>query len=213
MMDKAWCIHGQGKSMHQLIEEMLDAVRGLGWKAEMAEKPWPLPAAITKRHPNLPPLAVEFFTHVRSCVDPDERRWFLAAEDFACKGGSRWDEYERMILEDADQEEAGEVRGFWDCYLPIYYLPEDDFQYLALGTDRSSKHFGKVVWAAEATYQDKPLVISDSYDEFLVQVRDVARQRTPDAGSTIAQLIRTDFERAAPETLWTRIRRWFRQAQ
>jgi hypothetical protein len=196
--------------MHKLIEEVLDALRGLGWNAEIAEEPSPLPAGVTKRHPDLPPLAIEFFTHVRCCVDPDERGWFLAAEDFASRDGLRWDQYERMLLENADAEQADEVRAFWDRYLPIYYLPEDDYQYFALGTDRSSKHFGKVVWAAEAIHDEEPLVVSDSYEEFLVQLRDVARHPTPDADATIARLIRPDFEGAAPETVWTRIKRWFR---
>lgn len=196
--------------MDRFIEEVLDALRSLGWKADTAEKPWPLPSGIAKRHPDLPPLAVEFFTHVRCCVDPDERGWFLAAEDFACRGGSRWDQYECMLLEDADEEQAKKIRAFWGRYLPIYYLPEDDFQYLALGTDRSSKHFGKVVWAGEAIYEDEPLVISDSYDDLLVQVRDVARHRTAGADATIARLIRPDFKDFAPETPWSRMKRWFR---
>lgn len=196
--------------MHPLIEEVLDALRGLGWSVEVAAKPRPLPAGVAKRHPELPPLAVEFFTHVRRCVDPDERGWFLAAEDFASRGGSSWDQYERMLLEDVDDEEADDVRAFWRRYLPIYYLPEDDYQYLALGTDRSSEHFGKVVWAAEAMHDEEPLAVSDSYEDLLVQLRDVARHPTSDADATIARLIRPDFESPAPETLWTRIKRWFR---
>jgi hypothetical protein len=201
--------------MNPLITETLEALRGVGWKVKLADRPEPLPASVAERHPNLPPLAVEFFTHVHSCADAEERAWFLAAEDFARTEDGGWDEYERMVLKDTGEEQAQEVRAFWNAYLPIFYLPEDDFQYLALGTDPSSRHFGKVVWHAEAIYDEVPGVITDTYEDFLVRLRDVARRdpnRTSNVDATVARLILPDFESVAPESRWTRIKRWFQEA-
>jgi hypothetical protein len=196
--------------MNPLTEEVVEALRGAGWTVKTGE-PQPLPASVTSRHPRLPPLAIEFFTNVQSCVEPQEGAWFLAAEDFARTDGFLWDEYERMFLKDADEDQAREVRGFWDRYLPIFQLVEGDYEYLALGTDPSSSHFGKVVWDAEAAYDGQPLVIADSYADFLVQLRDVARHdptRTSSSDITIARLIHADFEGMAPDGWWERARRW-----
>src|SRR5688572_7727537 len=87
--------------MNLLVEEVVEALRGAGWTVKLTGQPRPLPVAVTNRHSTLPPLAVEFFTNVQRCVEPEECSWFLAAEDFARTDGFRWDEYERMFIEDA----------------------------------------------------------------------------------------------------------------
>lgn len=197
--------------MNPLIVEAVEALRSAGWTVKVNGKPQPLPASVVSRHSRLPGLAVEFFTNIQSCVEPKEGAWFLASEDFARTDGFHWDEYERMVLEDADEDQAQEVRAFWDGYLPIFQLVEGDYEYLALGTDASSKHFGKVVWNAEAAYEN-PLVIADSYEDFLVRLRDVAR-RDPRRGSrsdmTIARLIHEDFEDVVQQSWWTHLKEWF----
>jgi hypothetical protein len=198
--------------MNPLIEEALTALEDVGWKVKRAATPKPLPASVTKRHPELPPLAVEFFTHVESCVAPEEGAWLLAAEDFARRDDWRWDEYERMTIDDEDEKQAARVRAFWDRYLPIYYLVEGDYEYLAIGAERSSDHFGKVVWNAEAAYDEEPLVITVSYEDFLVRLHDVARRdpaRASEADRTIARLILNDP--SYPEGWWDRLKRWFRR--
>ena len=197
--------------MNPLIEEVIDALRSAGWTVTLNAKSQPLPASVLRRHPRLPPLAVEFFTNIQSCVEPKEGAWFLAAKDFARTDGFRWDEYERMVLEDGDEDQAQEVRSFWDRYLPIFQLVEGDYEYLALGTDPSSKDFGKVVWNAEAGYET-PVVITESYEDFLVRLRDVARRdprRTSSSDTTIARLIHDDFEDVVPQSRWTRLKSWF----
>jgi hypothetical protein len=201
--------------MKPLVEEVVEALRDAGWTVKLTGKPRPLPRPVANRHPGLPPLAVEFFTNVQSCVKPGEGAWFLAAEDFARTDGFRWDEYERMFLEDADEEQAQEVRAFWDGYLPIYQLVEGDYEYLALGTDPSSKHFGKVVWNAEAAYEE-PLVITENYEDFLVRLRDVAHRdpsRTARPDITIARLIHANFAGVVRQSWWTRLKRWLRDGR
>jgi hypothetical protein len=145
--------------MNPLIEEALTALEDVGWKVKRAATPKPQPASVTKRHPELPPLAVEFFTHVESCVAPEEGAWLLAAEDFARRDDWRWDEYERMTIDD-----------------------------------------------------EEPLVITASYEDFLVRLHDVARRdpaRTSEADRTIARLILNDP--SYPEGWWDRLKRWFRR--
>jgi hypothetical protein len=192
------------------VRDALGALESSGWSVEYAAKPRPLPLSGSSRHPQLPPLASVFFTNVASCVDPDDGSWFLAADDFAATESFRWDEFERMVAENEPAQER-EARTFWDGYLPIYQIVSEDYQYLALGTDPSSEQFGKVVWGDVADY-DNPLVIADSYEEFLDRLRDIARRdRRPmtDSDRTIARLIHTDLDWLR-ESWGSRLKRWLR---
>jgi hypothetical protein len=194
--------------MNPLIGEVVEALRGAGWTVKLTGKPRPLPVSVVNRHPGLPALALEFFAHIESCVEPTEGAWFLAAEDFVRTDGFRWDEYERMFLEDADEDQALAVRTFWDGYLPIFQLVEGDYEYLALGTNPASRHFGNVVWSAEAAYEE-PLVITNSYEDFLIRLRDVARRdprRTSEPDLTIARLIHANLV-DVPQNWWSRLRK------
>ena len=195
--------------MEPLVTDALEALEGAGWSVEYTAKPRALPPSVSSRHPQLPPLAIDFFTNVASCVDPDDGSWFLAADDFARTEPFRWDEFERMVAEnDSGHEE--EARTFWDGYLPIFQIVSEDYQYLALGTDPASSHFGKVLWGDVVDY-DNPLVIAGSYEDFLGRVRDIAR-RDPramtDSDQTIARLIHTDLDWLR-ESWGSRLKRWF----
>ena len=196
--------------MEPLVMDALEALESAGWSVEYAAKPRALPNSVSSRHPQLPPLAIDFFTNVASCVDPDEGSWFLAADDFAETEPFRWDEFERMEAGNGPAQER-EARAFWDGYLPIYQIVSEDYQYLALGTDPSSRHFGKVLWGDVVDYEN-PSVISDSYEEFLGRLRDVAR-RDPrpmtENDQTIARLVHTDLDWLR-ESWGSRLMRWLR---
>lgn len=199
--------------MNPLVEEVLQALQGAGWTVKLASNPRPLPFEVAGRHPNLPPLAVEFFTHVDHCVSENEGRWLLAAEDFAAASGEgfRWDEFERMTLEGAERKDAREARAFWDGYLPVLLVVDGDYEFLALGTDRGSKHFGKVVWSDLVDFES-PLVEAKSYEDFLIQLRDVARSG-PASTANLARFVHTEFITDDAErfgSLWRRMKRWFR---
>jgi len=63
--------------VEEVVEEVVEALRGAGWTVKLTGKPRPLPTRVVNRHPGLPPLAVEFFTKVQSCVEPEEGAWWL----------------------------------------------------------------------------------------------------------------------------------------
>ena len=197
--------------MNPLIEEVLRALQRAGWTVKLASSPRPLPPEIAARHPNPAPLAVEFFTHVDHCVSDNEGRWLLAAEDFAGTAGKgfRWDEFEQMTLDGAEGKLASATHAFWDGHLPVLLVVDADYEFLALGTDRGSKHFGKVVWAELVDFEF-PLVEAESYEDLLIELRDIARAG-PASTAGLARFVHTAFigdEVAKPGSLWRRLRRW-----
>ncbi|HEY5711644.1 MAG TPA: hypothetical protein VIT38_07095 [Allosphingosinicella sp.] len=206
--------------MDPLIEEVVEALRGIGWQVEPAATARALPAAVAARHPNLPPLALAFFTGIESCVSDDEGRWLLAAADYGTPAGSdgfAWDEFERMFADDPeDEREKVRIHAFWDKYLPIFQLVSGDYEYLAIGTDPGSDQFGKIVWGDVIDY-DQPTVVASSYESFLEQVRDVASRvptRSAVYDNDLTRLIHTDIieDGVAPpwEGWWARLRRRLR---
>ena len=206
--------------MDPLIEEVVEALRGIGWQVELAATARALPAAVAARHPDLPPLALAFFTEIERCVSDDEGRWLLAAADYGTPAGSdgfAWDEFERMLTDDPkDKEDKVRIHAFWDKYLPIFQLVSGDYEYLAIGTDPGSEQFGKIVWGDVVDF-DQSLVVASSYENFLKQVRDVAgREPTRSAvyDNDLTRLIHTGIieDGVAPprEDWWARLRRWLR---
>ena len=156
------------------------ALEGAGWRVERATRPPPLPDGIRQRHPELPPLALEFFSEIHACVRSDEACWLLAAADYAgpvAEEAFRWDELERIFTEDPTGGElAAKVRAYWDRYLPILLRVDGDYEFLAIGTDAGSDDFGKVVHGFAIEF-DESSVIAESYADFLAQFADIARRQ------------------------------------
>lgn len=197
--------------MNPLIDEVLTALGEVGWHVKLRDRPAPLPADFAARYPQLPPLAVEFLTHVASCVDPDEGAWLLAHEDLVRTDGWRWDEYERIVAEEWDPPYAERARTYWNSHLPLYLLVDGDYEFLALVADPASKHSGKVVWGELAGFDEGDVVESSSYEEFLAQLRDAARR--PPTQSNAQRYGLTRFvhrEIVADATAWGRFTSWLR---
>ena len=202
--------------MTPLIEDVVAALRAAGWTVELAAEPRTLPAAIAERHRRLPPLALEFMGAVDRCMRGDEGCWLLTARDYGATdppGAFGWDAFEQMMLE--DDIEAGERRAivaFWNRRLPILCCVAGDYQYVALCTDRAGPDAGKVVHGEVVDF-DSPLVIADSYEDFLVQLRDVARApatRSTVQANDLALLIHPEITEDMPARpgLLVRIRGW-----
>ena len=99
----------------------------------------------------------------------DETCWFLGAADYAGTAKDNvhsWDEYERMALEDADEEYAEATRAFWNGHLPILISVESEYQFMAIDVGKDSKTFGALV-EAEALAFDDASVWAASYEKFL----------------------------------------------
>jgi hypothetical protein len=138
---------------------------------ELATGTRSLPAEITKRYPSIPPLAVAFIEQIERCERGDETCWFLTAADFSGTADTAyaWNEWERMGLEDADEDYAKEVRAFWDGHLPILSSVQGDYLFLAIDVDRASKTFGAVVEAEALGFEDAS-VRAASFEQFLKDI-------------------------------------------
>jgi hypothetical protein len=159
--------------MNPLVAETVEALRGAGWTVELASPPLPLPAHIVERYPEVPPLAVEFFTGLLRCEAPGGGWWLLTAADFAAPAdpdGHAWDSFEEISHADTDPD----ARAWWDRHLILLQLVNGDFQFLALCLDRDSPNFGKVVGGDLLDF-DAAEPLADSYEEFLCKLRDIAR--------------------------------------
>ena len=160
--------------MTPLIAEVVEALRGAGWRIETASPPLPLPPHIAELYPDVPPLAVEFFTSLAECVAPSGGWWLLTAADYAAApdpDGYDWDSFAKIV--NSDTEEA--ARAWWDRHLILFQLVSGDFEFLALCLDRDSPDFGKVVGTDLLDF-DSAGPLASSYEDFLVQLRDVARR-------------------------------------
>ena len=208
--------------MDRRIVATIEALRGAGWTVETADAPIPLPAAIAQRYPDLPPLAREWATRVKSCASADEGCWVPGAEDY---GGDpdddqsfRWDEFERMMTEPdgADYGDAAAVTAFWDRHFPILLYVAGDYEYVALDMDPASPDFGRAMHGYLVDY-DAPFAIAEDFAGFLDKLRDAAA--SPATGSAaehnyLVLLVHPEIEedRPQPEGFWDRLRaRLFRR--
>ncbi|HWT13226.1 MAG TPA: hypothetical protein VN231_10775 [Allosphingosinicella sp.] len=160
--------------MNPLVAETVEALRGAGWRIETASPPLPMPPHIAERFPDVPPLAVDFFTSLRKCVAPSEGWWLLTAADYSAPpdpDGYAWDSFAEIVNSDTDAA----ARAWWDRHLILFQLVNGDFEFLALCLDRDSPDFGKVVGTDLLDF-DSAAPLASSYEDFLVQLRDVARR-------------------------------------
>lgn len=93
-----------------------------------------------------------FLSQFHSLSSEDESRWFLSLEDFAGVSDSAfaWNEFERISVDAAiDEQEAEEIRAFWQEYLPIAMSVAGDYQFIAL-----SRRSGAVVHGVEPEFEN-----------------------------------------------------------
>ncbi|HEY0116121.1 MAG TPA: hypothetical protein VGB54_10400, partial [Allosphingosinicella sp.] len=117
-------------------------------------------------------------------------------------------------LSNADTD--ADARAFWDRHLILFQLVDGDFEFLALCLDRASPNCGKVVGADLLQY-DEADPVAQSYEDFLVQLRDVARRpptRSAVYDNDLTQLVFEEIveDGAVPPRergLRGRLRRWF----
>lgn len=202
--------------MDPLIVETMEALRGAGWQVETADPPRPLPEAITRRYPDLPALAVEWATHVESCVSSYEGCWVPGAEDYGADPDDdrqfRWDEFERMMTEPdgADFAGAEAAVAFWDRHFPVLLYVAGDYEYVALCTDPQSPDRGKAMHGYVVDY-DSPRVLADSFAGFLGMLRDAAAGPATGSaadGNYLVLLVHQPIaeDRAAPAGFWDRLK-------
>jgi hypothetical protein len=202
--------------MEPLVRAAAEGLLRAGWHVDVISEGRNLPWHIRRRYLGLPSLAEDFICHLGDCVRGDEQVWFLTATDYARKGGEgfAWDEFEKMLLEDADEEQASEVRSFWDKHLPILMDVGGDYRFLAVCMDVHSDRLGKIVTGDLIDY-DAPVVVADSYAEMLDMIRKGTTRdpRTDEFYDTrLNEFLHADLgdqRKREKEGLLARLRGWF----
>ena len=158
----------------QLGADLLEALRGKSWHIEPgASADSLLPADLQRRYPRVPAEVIAFLESFEACVNEDETVWFLCREDYRRVDGEsfRWNEFEIMTLEEADEESARRIRAFWDVHFPIMLAVHSDYDYLAVSLD--VRAYGQIVHGSGPEFEAASLV-APTFAEFLVLLREEA---------------------------------------
>jgi hypothetical protein len=163
------------------MHPLLSALSQRGWTVHESTATQPLlPASVAQRYPILPAEVVTFLSSLEVCCNQLENAWFLTAEDLAREEdvGFRWNEYERMALEDLDDPvERSAITTFWDSHFPFMMAVHSDYDYLAIRLTADS--FGNVVHGYAPEWEE-PSTIAESFAEFLEALTSAAA--APQAG-------------------------------
>lgn len=154
--------------------ELLQALQARGWMIAHSDSAEPLlPPDLQQRYPRLPAELTAFLETIDSCANAEETVWFLCREDYRLRDAERfrWNEFELMILEDADADAQERVRRFWDRHFPFLLCVHSDYDYLALSLDEKS--FGAIVHGCGPVFEETTQVAS-SFTEFLTLFRKYA---------------------------------------
>ena len=160
--------------MAMLSENAQTAIEALGrlqWTARATDVARPLPPAIDKRYPAIPPTLRSFLEHVENCVRGDEKVWFLTSADYAGESDTSfaWDECEKLESEEADADMLADIKTFWNAHIPILLSVAGDYTYLAACVDRASANYGAVVQGYSPDFREAS-TLAPSFDDLLEQI-------------------------------------------
>ena len=156
----------------QLEAQFLEALEARGWKVQRSTSREPLlPPEVSRRYPRVPAELVAFLESLDSGVNADETVWFLCREDFRRTDDQafRWNEFERMVLEDASPEDQQRTRQFWDRHFPFMLCVHSDYDYLAV--DLGARSYGAIVHGCGPSFEETSL-IAPSFEQFLKIFKD-----------------------------------------
>ena len=164
----------------QLGADLLRALQARGWRTQYITSREPLLAPdVQQRYPRVPVELTGFLQTLESCTNAEENVWFLCRED--CRRSDaqsfRWNEFELMCLEAADNSERERVRGFCDRHFPFMLCVHSDYDYLAVSRDEQS--YGEIVHGFGPAFEETTSV-ARSFTEFLTMLRVTAEGRRDD---------------------------------
>lgn len=151
----------------QLGANLLESLEGRGWKIQRStSREQLLPPEVSRRYPRVPAELIAFLESLDSGVNADETVWFLCREDFRRTDDQafRWNEFERMVSEDAAPEARQRTRQFWDHHFPFMLCVHSDYDYLAVDLDARS--YGKIVHGCGPAFEETS-VVAPSFAQFL----------------------------------------------
>jgi hypothetical protein len=159
--------------MMEMKTAMAQTLQDAGWQLKTEERTFELPTSLQERYPHLPESLVAFLSGLRQCHNADDTAWFLCQADYEGASGLpfRWNEFELMELESAEQDgdtdwQAG-VKAFWDKHFPFLLSVKTGYSYFAVSVEQSN--FGAVIHGFEPEFLESSEV-APSFDEFLVSL-------------------------------------------
>lgn len=123
--------------MRKMVNTFIKHMREAGWDIALnEERGSDIPKVLKGRYTNIPKEWQEFAGNIRHMVSPDEKTWFLGAEDFEVQGDKAflWNEWELMSLDAAgdDAEWKDGIAQFWSQHLPIVMSVNGGYTYYAI---------------------------------------------------------------------------------
>lgn len=160
---------------------LFSELRERGWVIRESETLNSLPENVRARYPAILPEVENFLGRLELCHNREENAWFLTPADFQKTdddGGFRWNEYELMGLEGAENnpELQAQVRSFWNQHLPIMMAVHSDYDYLAVRL--AEPNFGSIVHGAALEWEN-PSTVAGSFQEFMVRFAEEAVSSEP----------------------------------
>ena len=169
------------------LDAFLELLRAKSWSIELTGNGGGnLNESFTRRYPRIPEDYAKFLRRVASCANADDTVWFLCADHYNGTSGLAfdWNEFETMDLESAEGDDLalGEIREFWDHYLPFIMSVSGDYAYLALCV--SGDDYGSVVDGYASDFEGVTKVAA-SFDEFLGLYGATLKGNNPDLNSFV----------------------------
>ena len=151
-----------------MLEQFIAWAREHGWQVETAQKStYTLPEEVIGRY-SVPEEYRRFLSYVKTCVSPEDTKWFLCSDDYAPQPEDtfRWNEFEIISLGAAggDTKWAATIKDFWDSHFPFFMSVDGDYEYCAFDLADSS-----IVKGYEPEFEETSTV-ARSFDEFLAKV-------------------------------------------
>jgi hypothetical protein len=173
----------------QQVRRFLEALTKAAWRVEIKDAPkLRLTDSFSSRYPSIPSDLRSFLSEVAMCANSADTAWFLCEADYnqASDSAFRWDEFERMSLEAAgdDQNLASRIALFWRSHIPFLMSVKNGYAFLALSLADPNR--GAVVAGREPEFENVGKICG-SFEEFMLMFN-----AHLDGRSRVAQL--ADFE-------------------
>jgi hypothetical protein len=141
------------------------------------------PPVITARYADIPRDFRLFLGMCGSCANPKNNAWLFTN---AIYYGNESFEYEWDVCEKTSLASLGEnesdaaVRDFWNRHLPIGLAVHSDYAFLAIVI--KGEHAGSVVYGSGPNFEATPLVLAESFTDFLGMLARYAKANPEESG-------------------------------
>lgn len=152
--------------MKKQIEEFINWARQNGWQIVLkAEYQSNLDDAIVARYKKIPDEYLEFLKMIKQCITPNEKAWFICEDEYNDHSdiAFKWNEFELISLEGADDDWKVEISSWWDKYLPIIMSVDSGYSFFAIDL---TNDLGAIVQGYEPEFEEVEKVAANLEELF-----------------------------------------------